>query len=148
MKATRSLEPILVVEDHQDSREMLVVYLQFMGFNVREASNGEAALALAPTFRPRLILMDLTMPSLDGLETTRRLRANESTKNAIIVAVTGRVFTTDRNEAHRAGCDGFLSKPYDLTTLADYIDRTLSDAGRGDVSHTAGTGHRGGFPRP
>lgn len=104
---------------------MLVEYLQFKGFNVCEASHGAAALALADTIRPQVILMDLAMVQLDGFETTRRLREHAGTKDAIIVAVTARAFATDRDAAHRAGCDGFISKPYDLATLADVVDRIL-----------------------
>jgi two-component system cell cycle response regulator DivK len=125
VKARRSSDPVLVVDDHSDGRDMLVEYLQFRGFNVHEAANGAAALALASTLRPRLILLDLAMGGLDGFETARRLRAHVSTANAIIVAVTARVFATDRNEALRAGCDDFIAKPFDLTALADYLDRVL-----------------------
>ncbi len=125
VEGTHSPGPILVVDDNADGRDMLVEYLQFKGFTVREASTGAAALALAATLRPRLILMDLAMRDLDGFEVTRRLRAEPSTNDAIIVAVTARAFATDRDEAHRAGCDAFISKPFDLATLADYIDRIL-----------------------
>jgi two-component system cell cycle response regulator DivK len=121
----RSPGPILVVDDDPDGRDMLVEYLEFRGFNVYEAANGAAAIVLASALQPRVILLDLAMRDLDGFETTRRLRANVSTKDAIIVAVTARAFATDRQEAHRAGCDAFVSKPFDLTTLADYGDRLL-----------------------
>ncbi len=129
MKAPHSAEPILIVEDDPDGRDMLVHYLQLNGFNVHEASDGAAALSVASPLRPRVILMDLEMGDLDGLETTRRMRANVGTKQAIIVAVTGRVFADDRNEAHRAGFDDFISKPFDITTLPDYLDRLLGMAG-------------------
>jgi two-component system, cell cycle response regulator DivK len=121
----RSPELILVVDDNPIERGMLAAYLQIKGFTVRETSNGASAIGLACALRPRLILIDLAMTDLDGLETTRRLRANPSTKNAIIVAVTARVVATDRNEAHRAGCDDFIPKPFDVTTLADYVERAL-----------------------
>jgi CheY-like chemotaxis protein len=130
MKAARSAEPILIVEDDPDGRDMLVYYLQLNGFNVHEASDGAAALSLASTLRPRVIFMDLDLGGLDGLEITRRMRANVGTKQAIIVAVTGRVFADDRNEAHRAGFDDFISKPFDIATLPDYLDRLLGTAGR------------------
>ncbi len=130
MKARRSPDPVLVVDDHSDGRDMLVEYLQFKGCNVHEAANGAAALALASTLRPRVILLDLGMRDLDGFETARRLRANVSTANAFIVAVTARVFATDREEAVRAGCDAFIAKPFDLTALADYMDRVLVNGAR------------------
>jgi two-component system cell cycle response regulator DivK len=117
---------ILVVDDNADSRAMLVEYLEDKGFTVHAAPTGETALALADTFRPRVILMDLSMPNLDGLETTRRLRANPSTRDATIVMLTARAFIGDRNAAHRAGCDFFVPKPYDLPTVATLIDGLMS----------------------
>ena len=115
-------DAILVVDDDADSRELLVEYLQFKGFTVHESPNGVMALGLADTLRPRLILMDLLLPELDGLETTRRLRANENTREATIIAVTARALATDREAAHRAGCNFFILKPYDLPTLAHFVD--------------------------
>jgi two-component system cell cycle response regulator DivK len=119
-------DAILVVDDNADSRAMLVEYLEDKGFTVHAAPTGETALALADTFRPRVILMDLSMPNLDGLETTRRLRANPSTRDATIVMLTARAFIGDRNAAHRAGCDFFVPKPYDLPTVATLIDGLMS----------------------
>jgi CheY-like chemotaxis protein len=123
-QSTRA-DAILVVDDDADNREMLVEYLQARGFTVYAARNGVTALRRADALRPRVILMDLAMPTLDGLETTRRLRANASTRDATIVAVTGHTMTTDREAAHRAGCDFFLPKPYDLTTLTNFLDGVL-----------------------
>jgi CheY-like chemotaxis protein len=118
-------DSILVVEDDTDNREMLVAYLQLRGFTVHAAPDGEMALALADANRPRVILMNLSMPSLDGLETTRRLRANASIRDTIIVALTARAFATDRQAAHRAGCNFFFPKPLDLTTLGNLVDGLL-----------------------
>src|ERR1700681_791838 len=112
---------ILVVDDDADSRAMLVEYLQAEGFTVHAAPTGEAALALADTLRPRMILIDLSMPNLDGLETTRRLRANPNTREATIVMVTARAFIGDRTAAHHAGCDFFIPKLYDLPTVATLV---------------------------
>ena len=112
---------ILVVDDDVAGREMLVEYLQFKGFTVHESSNGATALALADALRPRVILMDLAMPHLDGLETTRRLRTNPRTRDATIVAVSGWVFAADREAAYRAGCNFFIPKPYALATLAKFV---------------------------
>src|ERR1700674_3687149 len=100
-------DSILVVEDDTDNREMLVAYLQLRGFTVHAAPDGEMALALADANRPRVILMNLSMPSLDGLETTRRLRANASIRDTKIVALTARALATDREAAHCAGCNFF-----------------------------------------
>ncbi len=119
---------ILVVDDDADNREMLVVYLQTRGFTVHASPNGSTALALADALRPRVILMDLAMPGLNGLDTTRRLRANADLREATIIAVTGYAMATDREAAHRAGCDFFIPKPYDLTTLTHFIDGLLHPA--------------------
>ena len=119
-------DAILVVDDDADSRDMLVEYLEFKGLTVHAAPDGATALALADALRPRVILMDLAMPTLDGLETTRRLRANPNTSAATIVMVTAHVFATDRRAAYRAGCNFFIPKPYDLTTLAKLVDGLMS----------------------
>jgi len=119
-------DAILVVDDDADSRELLVEYLEDTGFTVHAAPTGETALTLADTFRPRVILMDLSMPNLDGLETTRRLRANPSTRAATIVMVTARAVIGDRNAAHRAGCDFFIPKPYALPTVATLVAGLMS----------------------
>src|ERR1700680_2035149 len=103
-------DAILVVEDDIASREMLVEYLQFKGFTVHESSNGATALTLANALRPRVILMDLLLPELDGLEMTRRLRTNENTRDAAIIAMTARALASDREAAHRAGCNFFILK--------------------------------------
>src|ERR1700674_1877982 len=119
-------DAILVVDDDADSREMLVEYLQAKGFTVYAAPHGVTALRRADALRPRVILMDLARPILDGVETTRRLRANASLRDARIVAVTARVSAADREAAHRAGCDFFIPKPYDLATLATFVHGLMS----------------------
>jgi CheY-like chemotaxis protein len=119
-------DSILVVDDDADSRELLVEYLQFKGFTAHAAPDGATALGLADALRPRVILMDLALPELDGLETTRHLRANSRTRNATIVAVTGRVLAADRDAAQRAGCDYFVAKPYDLAALASLVASLFS----------------------
>jgi two-component system cell cycle response regulator DivK len=119
---------ILVVDDDADTLDMLVAYLQVQGFTVHAAPNGATALSLAGALRPRVILMDLAMAGLNGLETTRRLRANADLREATIIAVTGYAMATDREAAHRAGCDFFIPKPYDLTTLAHFVDGLLHSA--------------------
>ena len=118
-------DSILVIEDDTDHREMLVAYLQLRGFMVHAGSAGGMALALADANRPRVILMNLSMPSVDGLETTRRLRANASIRESMIVAVMARALAADREAAHRAGCNFFFPKPLDLTTLGNFVDGLL-----------------------
>jgi two-component system, cell cycle response regulator DivK len=125
LQSTRA-DSILIVDDDADNRERLAEYLVCKGFTVHAAPNGVTALDLADVLRPRVILMDLAMGGLDGLETTRRLKANARTRDATIVAVTGRAFATDRDAAHRAGCDFFIPKPYDVTALVKFVDGLLS----------------------
>ena len=126
MNTPPSADAILVVDDDADGRAMLVEHLEDKGFTVHAAPTGETALALADTLRPRVILMDLSMPNLDGLETMRRLRANPSTRAATIVIVAARALIGDRNAAHRAGCDFFIPKPYALPTVATLVAGLLS----------------------
>jgi CheY-like chemotaxis protein len=142
-------DTILVVDDDTDSREMLVVYLQAKGFTVYAAPDGATALRLADTLRPRVILMDLAMPALDGLETTRRLRANANVQEAAIVMVTAHVFAADREAADRAGCNFFFPKPLDLPAFAHFIDglmRHSSEAAPGRCAAPLKSASRLGNP--
>src|SRR5579862_3174928 len=122
MVATSLANAILVADDDTDNREMLVEYLQAKGFTVHASANGAATLGLAEALRPRVILIDLAMHGLDGLETTRRLRANARTREATIVMVTACAFASDRESAHEAGCNFFIPKPYDLAMVAEFVD--------------------------
>ena len=102
---------ILVVDDYQDAREMYAEYLQFSGFRVAEARNGNEAVEQALTLRPDLILMDLSLPGMDGWEATRRLKADDTTKHIPIVALTGHALAGASEGAKKAGCDSFVTKP-------------------------------------
>jgi two-component system, cell cycle response regulator DivK len=102
---------ILVVDDYQDAREMYAEYLQFSGFRVAEARNGNEAVEQAFALKPDLILMDLSLPGMDGWEATRRLKADAATKHIPIVALTGHALAGASEGAKRAGCDSFVTKP-------------------------------------
>ena len=102
---------ILVVDDYQDAREMYAEYLQFSGFRVAEARNGNEAVAQAFSLRPDLILMDLSLPGMDGWEATRVLKADERTKHIPVVALTGHALAGASEGARKAGCDSFVTKP-------------------------------------
>lgn len=102
---------ILVVDDYQDAREMYSEYLQYSGFRVAEARNGNEALQQAFALKPDLILMDLSLPGMDGWEATRRLKADPSTQHIPIVALTGHALAGASEGARRAGCDSFVTKP-------------------------------------
>jgi two-component system, cell cycle response regulator DivK len=102
---------ILVVDDYQDAREMYAEYLQFSGFRVAEARNGNEAVDQAFALKPDLILMDLSLPGMDGWEATRRLKADQSTRHIPIVALTGHALAGASDGAKKAGCDSFVTKP-------------------------------------
>jgi len=102
---------ILVVDDYQDAREMYAEYLQYSGFRVAEARNGNEAVTQARSLKPDLILMDLSLPGMDGWEATRVLKADEETRNIPIVALTGHALAGASEGARKAGCDSFVTKP-------------------------------------
>ena len=102
---------ILVVDDYEDAREMYAEYLRFCGFRVAEARNGNEALEQACSLMPDLILMDLSLPGMDGWEATRQLKADTRTARIPVVALTGHALAGASEGAKRAGCDSFVTKP-------------------------------------
>ena len=122
---------ILVVDDYQDAREMYAEYLQFSGFRVAEARNGNEAVEQARTLLPDLILMDLSLPGMDGWEATRVLKADEKTKRIPIVALTGHALAGASEGARRAGCDSFVTKPCLPDDLVVEVRRMLDAVRQG-----------------
>jgi two-component system cell cycle response regulator DivK len=114
---------VLVVEDHADTRAMLKILLELYGCRVIEADNGEAAVQAALSKRPDLILMDVSLPVVDGLTATRRIREWPSLSRVPIVAVTGHARAQDRVEALAAGCDECMVKPIDFDRLEELIEQ-------------------------
>lgn len=119
---------ILVVDDYQDAREMYAEYLQFSGFRVAEAKNGNEAVEQAFALKPDLILMDLSLPGMDGWEATRRLKADDRTKQIPIVALTGHALAGASEGAKKAGCDSFVTKPCLPDDLVVEVRRMLGTA--------------------
>lgn len=119
---------ILLVEDNELNRDMLSRRLQRKGFEVVEALDGEEGLAKAKSESPDLILMDMSLPVLDGWEATRRLKADESLKSIPVVALTAHAMADDRQKALDAGCDDYDTKPVELKRLLRKIEAFL---GRG-----------------
>lgn len=120
---------VLVVEDYDDAREMYREYLEYMGYEVIVAADGPDAVATARRAHPDIILMDVSLPLMDGLEATRRLKSASDTKEIPVVALTGHVMAGSVEAATRAGCDSFIPKP----ALPDVIDskiRTLLSGGK------------------
>jgi CheY-like chemotaxis protein len=119
---------ILVVDDYQDAREMYAEYLQFSGVRVAEAKNGNEAVEQAFALKPDLILMDLSLPGMDGWEATRRLKADDRTKQIPIVALTGHALAGASEGAKKAGCDSFVTKPCLPDDLVVEVRRMLGTA--------------------
>jgi two-component system cell cycle response regulator DivK len=117
---------ILVVDDYQDAREMYAEYLQFSGFRVAEAKNGNEAIEKAFDLRPALILMDLSLPGMDGWEATRLLKSDERTQHIPVVALTGHALAGASEGARKAGCDSFVTKPCLPDDLVVEVRRMLN----------------------
>lgn len=114
---------VLVAEDSADSREMMQVLLQTKGYDVLSADNGISAVEVAVRMVPDLILMDLQLPKLDGIDVARALRMNPKTRSVPIIILSGHDPMKYRQAAMAAGCDGYLLKPLDFHRL----DRLLDD---------------------
>jgi two-component system, cell cycle response regulator DivK len=129
----RDNQLILVVEDFEDSRFMMRRLLEMAGYSVVEASDGEQAVELAVQERPALILMDLSLPKLDGLAATRQIRQHRGVSKIPIVAVSAHDSAESRSEALEAGCDESVTKPIDFDQLDWLLKRLLPK----DVTRTA-----------
>jgi len=117
---------VLVVDDFQDNREMYAEYLAFSGFRVIQAANGKEALDQAFANRPDIIIMDLSLPVMDGWEATRRLKADQRTNAIPVVALTGHAMQGHSKGAIEAGCDSFVAKPCLPDQLVAEIRKMLS----------------------
>ena len=121
------MSTILLVEDTMANRALAVKLLKAAGHEVIEAADGAAGIVEAQAKRPDLVLMDLSLPGLDGWETLRRLRADGRTSDLRIVALTAHAMAGVRDEALAAGFDGYLSKPIDALTFAETVSRFVGD---------------------
>jgi len=118
---------ILLVEDNERNRDMLSRRLQRKGYTVACAVDGAQGVAQARSTRPDLILMDMSLPVLDGWEATRQLKADPATRHIPIVALTAHAMASDEQQALEAGCDDFDTKPVDLARLLGKINALLAD---------------------
>jgi two-component system cell cycle response regulator DivK len=116
---------VLIVDDYSDAREMYAEFLVFSGFDVIEASNGLEAIARAVDSAPDIILMDLSLPVMDGWEATRRLKADARTASIPVVALTGHSMDGLSAVARSAGCEAFVTKPCAPEDLVSHIRRLL-----------------------
>src|SRR5262245_22540594 len=116
---------ILLVEDNEMNRDMLSRRLQRRGYEVVTAVDGETGLELVKKAIPALVLMDMSLPGIDGWEATRQLKADSATRNIPVIALTAHAMAGDREKALAAGCDDFDIKPIDLDRLLGKIEALL-----------------------
>ncbi len=116
---------ILLVEDNEMNRDMLSRRLAKKGFEIIIAEDGERGVAMAASETPDLILMDMSLPVLDGWEATRRIKEGDATGSIPIIALTAHAMETDREKALQAGCDDYDTKPVELPRLLEKINRLL-----------------------
>jgi CheY-like chemotaxis protein len=117
---------ILLVDDFADNRAMYAQFLTFSGFRVAEAANGKEALARAAELMPDIVVMDLSLPVMDGWEATRRLKADKQTRDIPVVALSAHVMEGARKKATEAGCSGFLPKPCYPSHVSEELHRVLA----------------------
>jgi CheY-like chemotaxis protein len=119
------MSKILLVEDNEMNRDMLSRRLERKGFDVVMAVDGQAGVEMASTESPDLILMDLSLPVIDGWEATRRIKADAATQQIPVIALTAHAMAGDEQKALEAGCDDYDTKPIDLKRLLGKIDNFL-----------------------
>jgi two-component system cell cycle response regulator DivK len=122
-------ELILVVDDSEDNRDLTQILLECEGFEVRTAEDAAQALSVLRKYHPKLILMDVQLPGMDGLELTRRLRQDPSMQDVSIVALSAYAMAAEKESARAAGCDGYITKPINTRTFASAVRQYL-DADR------------------
>lgn len=128
-------ERALIVDDNEVNRKLLVYVLEDGGFEVRTAGNAAEALQVLATERPHVVLMDLQLPGTSGLDLTRRLKADPQMRDIVVIAVTSYAMKGDEQKARAAGCDGYLTKPIDVTTFVQDVRDVLDAAPRGASQH-------------
>jgi CheY-like chemotaxis protein len=117
---------VLIVDDNALNIELVNFVLGADGFEVASALDAEQALARLPMFNPALVLMDIQMPGMDGLELTRRLKADAATRHIVVVAFTAYAMKGDEAKLREAGCDGYISKPIDVGRFAAQVRQHLA----------------------
>jgi CheY-like chemotaxis protein len=122
-------ETILVVDDNAVNLKLARVILNCEGYVVHTATDAEEALRVLATSTPSLILMDIQLPGMSGLDLTRRLKADAATKHIVILALTAYAMKGDEEKARAAGCDGYITKPIDVGSLPAVIARHIDSPG-------------------
>ncbi len=120
---------VLLVDDYPDNREAYALYLRYRGYRVEEAEDGHQALDQAFKTRPDLIVMDLSLPGLDGWQATRTLKNDPRTRSIPVIALTGHALEGQSESARAAGCDAFITKPCEPNVLEAAIRKILDNLG-------------------
>ncbi len=123
----RTRRTVLVVDDYEDNRELFAEYLAWHGYETTQAATGPEALQAALAGRPEAVLMDLSLPGLDGWEVTRRLKADPRTRDTLVLALTGHALEDCSRSAFDAGCDAFLTKPCPPEVLLRRLQELLGE---------------------
>jgi two-component system cell cycle response regulator DivK len=127
-------ESILVVDDNADNRDLTQILLECEGYEVRMAEDAPRALDMLREYHPNLILMDVQLPGMDGLELTRLLRQDPSMQDVIIVALSAYAMAVEKENARLAGCDGYITKPIDTRTFGSRVQAYLEAGVTGTVA--------------
>jgi CheY-like chemotaxis protein len=128
---------VLLVEDNEDNRIVYSTILRHFGYRVMEALNGEEGIATARTEKPDLILMDISIPIIDGWEATQVLKHDPETRQIPIIALTAHALASDRERAMQVGCDGYLAKPCEPRAVVAEVQRFLGQSSASEASNPA-----------
>ncbi|NVB78225.1 MAG: response regulator [Kofleriaceae bacterium] len=123
-------ERVLIVDDNPTNLKLVAYLVKANGYEVDTAADADAAVAAIRASKPRVILMDIQLPGIDGLELTRRLKADPETRDIAIIAVTAYAMKGDEEKALAAGCDDYVTKPIDTRALPQVIARHVQNRGR------------------
>ena len=119
---------VLIVEDNEDNRIVYATILQHRGYTVLEAKNGEEGIQMARSQHPDLILMDISVPIIDGWKATQILKSEEATASIPVIALTAHALAEDRETARSVGCDGYLAKPCEPRTVVAEVEKFIGPA--------------------
>jgi CheY-like chemotaxis protein len=122
---TEASKTVLLVEDNEDNLVVYRTILEHVGYEVIEARDGEEGVDRARSDRPAVILMDISIPKMDGWEATRRLKNDDATAEIPIIALTAHALEEDREKAMSAGCDGYLAKPVEPRRVVDEVEKFI-----------------------
>ena len=123
--AVQGQKVVLLVEDNQDNLAVYRTFLEYVGYEVIVARDGVEGIAQAQTHHPNIILMDISIPRIDGWEATERLKADDGTCGIPIIALTAHALDEDRQRAYNVGCDGYLAKPVEPRRVAEEVERLI-----------------------